>query len=169
MSNAQWISPRGKIIDVGTNHIAMIIKHPNKFGYTKQNIEKFYKKYKEPIGLEGKAREEIIKDVVKSGWIRTRKYDRQGYWSVTINTLDKRTKDVLWQWANKTKKDKFMSVQIVPIGKGNVISNYDVDDISNDILVKESYENMITLEDANIEDLPDIILKDFKEWKDDQS
>lgn len=169
MALAHWISPRGKLLDVGTTHIDMIIKHPNKFGWTSDRIKKIYKKHKEKLGSENQAREEIIVDVIKQGWIRTRKYSRQGYWSVTINSLSSKTKEILWQWAKqilkkKIERDKYSTVQIVPVGKGSVITKYDLNDISKDILIKESGET-IKLEVANIEDLPDVNLKNFKEWE----
>jgi len=167
-TDAYWISPRGKLVSVGINHIDTIIKNPKKFGYSTPKIEKIYKKHKEKMGVEGDAREEIILDVVKSGWIRLRRYVNR-YWSITINTLNNKTKDVLWQWSNemlkkKKEKDKYMTVQIVPIGSGKIITKYDIEDISNDVLVSESYEDRCILEAANIEDLPDIGLKTFKDW-----
>lgn len=171
MALAQWISPRGKLIDVGTTHIDMVIKNPNKFGFTIDQIKKIHKKHKEKLGSEGDAREEIIVDIIKQGWIRTRRYDRQSYWSVSIKSLDNKTKGFLWQWSKqllkkKIEKDKYMTVQIVSVGKGNVITKYDMNDISKDILVKESYDGSCELENANIEDLPDVVLKEFKEWDD---
>jgi len=77
------ISPNGEIVSVGDTHIDAIIKNPSKFGLSASEIEKTYEKYNEPMGIEGKAREEIIINVVKRGWIRVRRYRNDGY-SVNI-------------------------------------------------------------------------------------
>jgi len=77
-----FISPVGKLIPVGGNgtHIGTVIAHPSKFGLKKADIEKAYKKHKERLGIEGDAREEILKRLTKKGWIRLRRYPQ--YWSI---------------------------------------------------------------------------------------
>jgi len=163
---ASWISPAGQLIDVGTNHIDVVIKNPTKFGYTISKIKEIYDKWDEKLGVEGNAREEIIINIIKSGWIRIRKY--RNYWSATINTLNNKTKDLLYQWAKKIVKtpgeNKYFDVQIVPLrGNQNIITQYDVQDISKDILLKEDDGSLCKLQEAKIEDLPDVSPKSFKE------
>jgi len=82
-----WISPDGEIFRVETSHIAFVIKHPGRFNLSKASILKAYSKYGEPLGLEGNARTEIIKELVLQGWIRTRLYPNR-CWSVTVFELD---------------------------------------------------------------------------------
>lgn len=43
----------------------MVIAKPEKFGLKREDIEKTYKSYAEPIGHEGKAREMIIKRLLR--------------------------------------------------------------------------------------------------------
>ena len=66
LSNAYWISPYGKIIDVVTNHMAEIIKNPKPFGLTLSGLKTLFKKYKEPFGSEGNAREKLFLDLFKA-------------------------------------------------------------------------------------------------------
>lgn len=140
INTAMWISPSGKAIafENGT-HIGMVIDNPTVFGLTKDKIETIYKKHNEPMGIEGYAREEIIRGLVSKGWIRLRRY--KNYWSVTVGSVNKRVKDVLYDWANKIisgtngmiEKDKYMPVKIVtmtsPFNK-----EFTVDQIAHDKL-----------------------------------
>ena len=63
-SPAFFISPKGQIVDTEINHIATIIANPKKFGLTKDYIQTVYDKYNEKVNVEGKAREEIIKNLI---------------------------------------------------------------------------------------------------------
>lgn len=108
---AYWISPKGEIIKVagisGTTHIDTVINNPDEFGVTIDEIKDVYEKYGEPFRSEGKAREEIIKNVVKKGWIRVRKY-KNSHWSFNVYRLSKKTKDYIFDWADKiTSKGLF--------------------------------------------------------------
>ena len=166
--SAYWISPRGELIEVGSNHIDVVIKNPAKFGYRLSDIKKIFAKYNETLHSEGDAREKIITDIIKSGWIRLRQY--QNYWSVTINILTNKIKDLLYQWANKIMKgrsssEKYSDVRIVPLGRGSTITKYDVEDISKDILLKEDDGSLCKLHLEKIENLPDVSLKTFKDFK----
>ena len=98
---AYWISPSGKIVETtSTNHISAVIAAPEKFGYTRNKIQAIYDKHGEALGREANAREEIIVDLVKKGWIRVRKYANQGY-SVNVPKMSNRIKDHLTDWADK--------------------------------------------------------------------
>jgi len=89
---AYWISPSGKVIDVGTNHIDVVIKNPQVFGLTPEKIKDAYEKHGEAMGSEGQAREELIIWLVKKGWVRVRRYRNDGY-SVNIGRMSKKIKD----------------------------------------------------------------------------
>ena len=138
MTAAYWISPKEDMIEVEISHIQIIINHPSKFGLTKKLIERVYRRHKEPLGLEGNAREEIICDLVKKDWIRTRIYTNK-YWSITVKKLDRRNKTFLCQWASKIlktgiegakEKDKYMPVRIVQIGAEKICEGWTVEDIA---------------------------------------
>ena len=87
-NNMFWISPKGEILSVGTKHIDMIINSPETFGLTKEQIQQVFQKHNEPMGSEGNAREELMADLLKQGWIRIRKYRRPDFWSVQGGKLD---------------------------------------------------------------------------------
>lgn len=69
---AYWITPDGEVIKVKTTHIDEVIRNPELFGLNIEDIKALYKKYDEPLGLEGKAREEIMLNLILVGWIRIR-------------------------------------------------------------------------------------------------
>jgi len=116
---AYWISPRGEVLPVATNHIDIVIKNPKKFGYTKERIQEIYDNYEERLGSEGTAREVIIIDLLQKGFIRIRRY-RNAY-SLNVGKMSKKVKDILFDWAYKLlntgiagmkEKDKYMPVNI---------------------------------------------------------
>ena len=160
---AYWISPQGKVIDVGTNHIDVVIKNPKAFGLTKEKIASTYEKYDEPVGQEGQAREELIIWLVKKGWVRVRRYRNEGY-SVNIGRMSKKIKDILFSWADKLlntgisgmkENDKYMPVKILGF-QDHFQRSLTIQDIANDELYegKESFnpENQIVLVE-NIDEL----------------
>lgn len=73
MTEAYFISPRGYVIPVlnGT-HIAEVIQNPKVFGLTSESIADAYKRHDETLGHEGFARDEILTELLKIGWIRAR-------------------------------------------------------------------------------------------------
>jgi len=79
---AYWITPDGKLIAVKTTHIDEVIITPEIFGLKIEDIKALYEKYAEPLGLEGKAREEIMKNLILQGWIRIRWKPKE--WSYTV-------------------------------------------------------------------------------------
>lgn len=83
-----FIHPTGVLVSVPETHIKLTINHHTKFGLTKEYINTIFKKYNEPLYLEGKAREEIIKKVLNKGWVRIRRYNRpRVYWSIQFDKL----------------------------------------------------------------------------------
>jgi hypothetical protein len=108
---AYWISPIGDLFEVGTSHIAEVIKDPEKFGLKLENIKEIYRKHNEPLGLEGKARREILIQIIQQGWIRLRRYRES--WSVTVYRFSNETKHQLQNWAaNINDDDSFIPVKI---------------------------------------------------------
>ena len=104
-----WLSPRGELVGTSSVHIQDIINNPSKFGMTDDLIQKTYEKHGEPVGKEGDAREELISMALTRGWIRVRKYSRPSdYWSVTVNSLDRKTKETIESWVNAFEKEGIM-------------------------------------------------------------
>ncbi len=87
---AYWITPDYKVIPVSTSHIEMIIDHPEIFHVPYEIISAVYARYGETVRTEGRAREEIIIDVVKKGFVRVRRYVRRQneYWSINVSHLN---------------------------------------------------------------------------------
>lgn len=102
--SAYWIDPKGKVIPVPQRHINTIIDEPKKFGLTTKEIEAEYAKYDEPMGHEGQARENIMLDLMKKGWIRLRFLPRNYRWTVQTYKLNKKSKDAMWSGFAKLVK-----------------------------------------------------------------
>jgi hypothetical protein len=92
-----WIHGN-KIKDVTySTHVDDIIKMPEVFGLSKEDINKQYAAHGERVGAEGKAREELILKVLDNGWVRVRHYTSGSfgdYWSVQFDEISKREKAV---------------------------------------------------------------------------
>ena len=102
---AYFISPKGEIIYCGTKHITKVIQNPEKFGLNREAIEFIHNFYKEKIGQEGKAREQILLSLINQGWIRIRKYGDQ-FWTVNVNKITRKVKEYLSKWAKAILKGK---------------------------------------------------------------
>lgn len=103
-TEAYWIAPSGDIIPVPKLHINMVIEHPEKFRLTKKQIQEVYEKHKEPMGHEGKAREEIMSYLIKEGWVRIRYLPRNDSFTVQLNKLTERNKNHLYSFASEAIK-----------------------------------------------------------------
>jgi hypothetical protein len=137
-----WIDPSGRQLEFGTNHIGAIIQHPSKFGTNKSEVESIFKKYNEVIPSEGKARDEIIRDVVKKGFVRVRQ--QKNYTSMTIDKLVGGTKKLLQKWAsNEIKTDKrtdpYMPVKIYQVSNDKM-KEYTIKDLSTGVHMYEQDE-----------------------------
>ena len=84
--NAYFIHPEGgEVIHVPHSHIALVINRPDKFQLNSDYVRATYIKYGEKIGVEGRARREIILHLLDLGFIRIRKY--RNYWKVNVKDL----------------------------------------------------------------------------------
>lgn len=81
-SKAYWISPEGKVYAVDQTHIVFIIENVGIFDLDIETIKTAYKKHNEKLRHEGKARNEIIEDLLKKGWIRLRYREKNNAWHV---------------------------------------------------------------------------------------
>lgn len=95
-----FISPKGEIIPVDTSHIRTVIKNPEVFGLSREYIESKYTKLGEKTGLEGKARDEILRRVLRNGWMRLRRHTNR-YWSVQTGTVTDEKKRFIQMWARE--------------------------------------------------------------------
>lgn len=86
----------GQIIEVGSRHIIDVCNNAEVFGLTKEYIKSIYDLYSEEWGSEGKAREEIMIQLMEDGWIRVREsIDREGSkWTLQFDDYKKRKKEL---------------------------------------------------------------------------
>ncbi len=68
----------------GDLHIHIIIDNPSIFDLSMDYINKIYELENEPLGSEGKARQSIIKKVMKNNWIRVRYRPEQNTWYIEV-------------------------------------------------------------------------------------
>lgn len=71
---AFWLNG-STLYPISRTHIRAVLDAPDIFCRDKTDLVATYKKHKEKIGFEGKARKEIIRQLVNEGWIRIRFYD----------------------------------------------------------------------------------------------
>lgn len=158
MKHAFWVNPRGKILDVSTGtHIDQVIQSPKSFNITDRYIKNVYTKYDEPVGLEGKAREELMLELIKSGFIRIR-YVKNRFWIVNASKFTPKVKKALSVWAEDAKNikgvGKYMPVKIVT--DTETITKYDVNDLY--------YEKHI-LESEKLNNYHPIIVESIQDFK----
>ncbi|MFZ9047096.1 MAG: hypothetical protein ACO2ZZ_14675 [Cyclobacteriaceae bacterium] len=131
---AYWVDPNGKILRLTEPlHITQILHNPEKFGENEKDLRALYDKNKEKYGSEGKTRDEVMRRVIKKGFIRVRLYTGGGdYWSVTIERFGRKEKKTLQVWAKEAAKNKvvgkYADVKIVELSRDKV-HEYEVDDL----------------------------------------
>ena len=157
---AYFITPDGKIISTnGMSHVSLIIASPEKFGFTKTQVVDLYKKYNEKLGVEGKAREQLLRLLFDKGWMRIRRYPNE-CWSIQAKKLTKSEKDYLYDFANKIldgfhgfkELDRFMPMKI---DTDNGMKMHTVEKVKNEVLYtnEELVEHRADLEFVHLEDL----------------
>ena len=101
MAGGYWLGSSGQCIPLhgDRKHIDEIISNPPLFGLTMESLSGIYEEEDEPLGIEGRARKRIILDCVKRGWIRIRRYPREGRWTVNVYELTDRNRYYLTRWA----------------------------------------------------------------------
>jgi len=127
-----FIGPDGHCFPVEQSHINSVILDPSRFGLNIRQIEAAYTKHNEPVGVEGRAREQILNEIIHRGWIRLRRYVRpQEEWSITVSELDDRTRTFLQGWAGAIlagtlgyrEDDPFKPVEITALSSREVQSH----------------------------------------------
>jgi hypothetical protein len=145
---AYWIDPYGTVIPLTEDrHIHEIILHPDKFGLTKKEIEAVYKKYKEPVGTEGNAREKIMGDLMAKGWVRIRYITRDDSFTVQVYSLDKRQKENIYDWAGLAVKQggaaKYTGINIMEIKPGGGIIRGTLEDVLKYKIFGDDFEESV--------------------------
>ena len=164
-SEGYYIAPSGDIIPIDTTHIESVLKHPEKFRTTKKELQEIYDKYDEPYGLEGKAREEILSNFIKEGWIRLRYIPRNDMFTAQLDKLNKRKKDWLYGFAKEAlegikgiKNSPNTEMSIIDL-KGNILAHHSLKELSQDVLYKTAKkQKVISFEEYVIPSFKDKII-----------
>jgi len=140
-----WISPSGKAFRVSQNHIASVIKSPEKYGLTREAIEAIYDKHGEKIGREGKAREEIILGLVAKGWIRARNYLSRGdtSWTLNVSRLSNRVKEHITDFFQNLSKSGGYLGSTVRIDTPRGVTVFSPKEIAKYALFQESVDTEV--------------------------
>ncbi len=100
----------GEVRDVTVSrHITELISTPEAFGLTIGIIKEAYERYGEIMGVEAKARVELIKWVVSTtDWVRIREYEEKSAYYVTANARSPEQRPIIearfpqfaghWNW-----------------------------------------------------------------------
>ncbi len=151
-----WLTPAGEYIKVQTNHVADIIANPSKFGVTDTFIKELYDRHGEPLGVEGKVREELIKLILQRGWVRIRNY--KNHWSVTVDRLSNKVSDNIRNWVDSFIKDgiigKYADIKVYEVQRDRM-KTFDAIDIVSKFALEEGYK-MIT--ETTFDKIPDMEL-----------
>ena len=155
--NGYW-AKGSKVYEVSI-HIEYIIQNPEKFGTTKEKLKAEYKKFKEPFGFEGKARNEIMKNVMSKGWLRIRhNKGRNDHWSIQFDNYKKRA-PLIKSFIKKMFMDQinqYDDLVLTGIDDGyyekisadNFLKEHK-EEIYNMVLVKEYHSILSILKDAS--------------------
>lgn len=139
-----FISPSGDIIPIEGRHIDNVVKYPEKFRLTREDIVEVYKKYNEKMGLEGKARGEILSNLMKSGWIRIRYLPEKDSFSIQVSALNNKNKKHIYQFADMaiegirgTKYSPHTEAVIMNLN-AEVLGTHSLGELAKDVLYKEA-------------------------------
>jgi hypothetical protein len=114
--HAYWISPAGESIGVVRKHIDLIVHDPKKFGFSSTYVRKIFQDNNEPPGFEGKARQVLMAQLIRQGWIRLRFCQKPYGWRAQVAILNTASKGLLIQWAKTCKigkQDKHMQIFVM--------------------------------------------------------
>ncbi len=96
---AFWILPDGQIIIVPRTHIQTVIENPFLFNLSSNYIVSKYEMENEELGVEGKAREQIILELIQDNYIRIRYYPRRSSWTINVHELNIKSLNTLKKWS----------------------------------------------------------------------
>jgi len=155
-----FLSPLGKLVPVDSSgtHIGTVISNPKAFKISPDLIKSVYKKNREKVGTEGKSRDEILKGLTTTGWIRLRRYPNR-YWSIQFDKVNPRVRKIIVRWATAMlkgqggykEKDKYMPVIVMGFNDG-FQKKLDINDIAKSGTIGEGLE-VVDIENFLAEDL----------------
>jgi hypothetical protein len=135
--SAYWISESGLIYPVANSHIRFVNDNADLFGLNKVNIKAVYAKHKEKIGFEGKARVEIMSELISKGWIRARykESNNANYWTLELDELTEISTANVIKW-------KEMLLNLTPDLKSNLNTTIKIVQIKHNVEIKVSLNEL---------------------------
>ncbi|MEK6793168.1 MAG: hypothetical protein AABZ39_00205 [Spirochaetota bacterium] len=126
--DAFFIAPDGEVITVEQKHISKICDDPVRFGYTKKRLEAVFRKHGETYGSEQFAREEIIADLLRKGWIRVRWYYSEAQLRIQIYRINASAKKRINGFLARSRNGEYgkgpssmhLDVQVIDIGENEL-------------------------------------------------
>ncbi len=114
MEKMYWISPEGEIIPIEEHPIKTMVKQPERFNYTIDEMQMLYAKYSDENEVEGEATKTIIVGLIEKGWSYCYRKDVNKDWQAEVYKLDKNTRFNLRSWASYMieKKDLGLDSQL---------------------------------------------------------
>lgn len=103
-AKAYWISPAGETIPVIMTHIDSVLKDPVRYGLTQEYIDRVAEENGGVGELRdgGKARDAIMVEMLKQGWVRVRKVSKPyEYWTIQIENLSRTVKRNIIKWVEE--------------------------------------------------------------------
>ena len=136
MCDTYWVSPVGEMLSVKSTHIEVVIKNPEVFGITHAYIKGVYKKYRETVGLEGKARDEIVESLINKRWMRIRYDKSRDYYIVGFKYFDEKQIDYLREWGLGilALDEKFATKTVHINDMKNVLETCNIKQLASDYL-----------------------------------
>lgn len=71
--HAFWVSGE-TWIDAQGDNLKPVLDEPEKFGLSQAHVNEVYEVHGESLGAEGRARDQLIREVAENGWVRVRRY-----------------------------------------------------------------------------------------------
>ncbi len=112
---AFWILPDDQIICVPRTHIQTVIDNPHLFNLSSDYIVSKYAMENEELGVEGRAREQIILELLKDNYIRIRYYPRKSSWTINVNELSMKSFRILQKWSEFIIEQGFSKYDLLNI------------------------------------------------------
>ena len=105
-----WKSPQGVVIEIKDHPVKTIVKDPQIFGYTLEEMQIIYAKYSDANEMEGEATKTIVADLIEKGWIYCHRRNSEGDWLADVNKLDKITRLDLQIWTQYLIGNKLITL-----------------------------------------------------------
>jgi len=143
-TEAFWISPIGEVVRAAPNHISVVNGNPEKFGLSRAELDAWFEKHGEPPGSEGRAREEVLRKLIRRGWVRIRFYVTRSFqgFSVNVGKDDRCTKCLVTDLFGKLLGQNALKYYEVRYDSPSGLKRFTVQEIAEFALFRGMEEGM---------------------------